>query len=143
MLVRDVMRTDVKTIEPDANIQEAAEKMTRFRIGSLIVTEGTRLVGIITERDILMKIVAKAKDPAKTKVSDIMTKEVIMISPDKDLEEAALVMVEKKIKKLPVLLYDKLIGIITATDICAAQPKLMEEISQILIIPGRRKIVGG
>ncbi|MBM3304309.1 MAG: CBS domain-containing protein, partial [Candidatus Aenigmarchaeota archaeon] len=102
MLVRDVMNKDVKTIEPDSTVQEAAAKMARYSIGSLIVIRGGSLQGIITERDIMSKAVAKALDPSETKVSDIMTKEVVMIAPERDVADAAEVMIERGIKKLPV-----------------------------------------
>ena len=80
MQVREIMISDVKTIEKDATIQEAAEVMSKHGIGSLIVTEDSRVIGIVTERDILIKVVSESKDATKTYVKDIMTKEVIMIN---------------------------------------------------------------
>ena len=77
MLVRDIMNKDVKTIEPDETVQEAAAVMSKFSIGSLIVIKDGSLQGIITERDIMSKVVSKTLDASKTLVSKIMTKSVI------------------------------------------------------------------
>lgn len=143
MQVKEIMNTDVKTTVPEATVQEAAKKMDEFKIGSLIVVTKGKLAGIITERDLLSKVVAEAKDSSKIEVSDVMTKEVIMISPEIEVEEASEVMMEKKVKKLPVIENDNLVGIVTATDIVTAQPKLMEQLSELLLIPGRKKMIAG
>lgn len=143
MLVKDVMNTDVKTVEAGATIQEAAQLMGRHRVGCLIVTKETRLMGIITEDDILRKIVAEDKDVHKAVVSDYMTKDVIMVSPSDDIETAIQIMLDKKIKKLPVVSGNKLIGIVTTTDICTAEPQLIKKISELLLVPSEKKVVAG
>lgn len=143
MLIKDVMKTDVKTIDKDATIQKAAQLMNKYRVGCLIVVKDDRLMGIITEDDILRKVVSKAKDPSKISVKKCMTKEVIMVSPSDDIETAIEIMLKKRIKKLPVVSGNKLIGIVTSTDICMAEPKLMKRISELLLIPSERKMVAG
>jgi len=143
MIVRDVMNTDVKTIKKDATIQEAADLMSKYSIGSLIVVVDSRVIGIITERDILKKVVAAGQDAAQTKVKDIMTEDVIMIGPDTDIEDAAEIMMEKRIKKLPVVSQHRLIGIITATDLCTASPKIIEQLGTLLLLPRRKRAVAG
>jgi len=142
MQVKDVMNTEVKTVGTNSTVQEAAEIMKKFRIGSLIVIEKEKMSGIITERDIMDKVVAEAADSSKVKVKDIMTTDVIMVSPERDLGEAAEIMVEKKIKKLPVLENKKLVGIVTAYDVCAAEPKMMEQIGALMLTT-KKKIVAG
>ncbi len=142
MNVEDVMNRTVQTIEPDASVQAAADKMSKHHIGSLIVVKGNRLVGIITERDILSKVVAQARDSTTTRVADVMTKKVIMVTPDTDIEDAAQIMLEKGIKKLPVVKGNQLIGIITATDVCTAQPKLIRSLSTLLAITKQRAMAG-
>ena len=142
MLVEEVMHTDVKTIGKESTVQEAAEEMKKFRIGSLIVVKNSKLLGIITERDILDKVVAEGESASETKIKDIMTKEVIMISPDRDAGEAAEIMSEKKIKKLPVIKGDKLIGIVTASDLCAAEPKMMEQLAALMLMPKKKAVAG-
>ncbi len=143
MQVKDIMNTGVKTIDPESTVQTAAKKMDEFRIGSLIVVKAGKLAGIITERDLLTKVVVKAKDSSKMKVKDAMTKEVIVVRPETDIEDASEVMIEKGVKKLPVVERDSLIGIVTATDIVTAQPKMMEQLSKLFLIPGSKRAVAG
>ncbi|MEM5797843.1 MAG: CBS domain-containing protein [Candidatus Aenigmatarchaeota archaeon] len=141
MQVKDVMNRDVKTIKKGQTIKDAAELMSRFRIGSLIVVDDSRVIGIITERDILNAI-SQRRDIYETHVEDIMTKKVIMVDPELDINEAVDIMLEKKIKKLPVLKGNRLVGIITATDICAAEPKIIENLAALLVMPGRKLVAG-
>jgi CBS domain-containing protein len=143
MLVKDVMNADVKTVDADATIQEAAQLMSRHRVGCLIVTKDSRLMGIITEDDILRKVVAEAKNASKGTVKDYMTKDVIMVSPSDDIETAIQIMLDKKIKKLPVVSGNRLIGIVTTTDICTAEPELIKKVSELLLVPGEKKMVAG
>ncbi|MBI4182045.1 MAG: CBS domain-containing protein [Candidatus Aenigmarchaeota archaeon] len=142
MQVKDVMVPEVKTIAPAATIRQAAQVMKQFHIGSLIVVDKAKLAGIVTDRDILEKVVAPGSVAAKVKVADIMTKKVVMIAPDADVEEAAEVMVARKIKKLPVVEDNSLVGIVTATDICASEPRLMEQISELFQV-GKKKVMAG
>lgn len=142
MIVKDVMNTDVKTTDDDSSVQEAAKEMKKFRIGSLVVVDGTKMIGIVTERDIMDKVVSEASDPSKIKVKEVMTDEVIMVDPEKDLGEAAELMVDKKIKKLPVIKGNQLVGIVTAWDLCAAEPKLMEQIGELTLIQKKKAIAG-
>ena len=142
MLVRDAMNRKVIAIKPTATAREAAQIMTKYRIGSLLVMEDEKLLGIVTELDILWKIVAKNRDPETTLVNEIMTKEVITIKPDQTLEEAAQIMVEKRIKKLPVVENDKVVGIITATDLISIQPKLIEALAKLLLFTEKKPIAG-
>lgn len=116
MKVREIMK-EAKTIAPDATIKEAAARMNEFRIGSLVVLEKGKIIGIITERDILSKVVAAGKGSASMSVRDLMTANIITIEPEENIEEAASIMSKHKIKKLPVVSGDRLVGIITATDI--------------------------
>lgn len=142
MIVKDVMNTDVKTIKGDATVQEAAEEMKKFRIGSLVVVKDSRLAGIITERDILDKVVAEAEDSSKIRVKAVMSTHLIMVTQDKDIGEAADLMIEKKIKKLPVVKGKKLIGIVTATDLCTAEPKLIQQIGALMLMTKKKAVAG-
>lgn len=142
MQVKEIMHTDVKTIEPNATIQQAAEVLGQNRIGGLVVAKNNRLTGIVTERDIITKVVATARDPQKTRVKDIMTAEVYYITPGTDIEDAGDLMVDKKIKRLPVVEKGMLVGIVTATDLCAAQPQMIEKMSEYLFSPKRQTVAG-
>jgi len=143
MLVRDVMTEDVKTIDPESNVKRAAELMREYKVGSLVVVKNDNLVGIITEDDIIEKVVAENKNPEEVKVRDIMSGKVIVTSPDTEIEEAARVMVKYNIKKLPVIFEGVLVGIITASDIVAAEPKLMEEIEGFVLLARKKGKIAG
>jgi len=133
LLVRDFMSRDVKTVRTDTTVKEAVSKMNKFRIGSIIVMEGKRPVGIITERDILERIVEPCMEPTAIKAREIMSSPVIFTSPEVNIEDAARLMAVKKIKKLAVIEKGKLVGIMTSMDLMRASPKLlnlMEELRQ-------------
>ncbi|MEM5794151.1 MAG: CBS domain-containing protein [Candidatus Aenigmatarchaeota archaeon] len=138
MLIKDVMNRNVIATKPETSVREAAKIMSKYHIGSLIVLEEEKIAGIITEGDILKKVIVEGKDLDETKVRDIMTENVITITPDKTIDDAVKIMTEKRIKKLPVVDNDKLIGIITASDIMVVEPKLIEAIAGLisLKIPG-------
>ena len=143
MQVKDVMVTDVKTIGPAATVQEAAKAMRQFGIGSLIVTEADALKGIITDGDVLRKVVAEGKDGAKTAVREVMTKEIVMVEPEMDVQDAVDVMMEKRIKKLPVVKGSALVGIVTVTDICRVEPRMAEQIGELVFSSASQKRVAG
>ncbi|MBI4173191.1 MAG: CBS domain-containing protein [Candidatus Aenigmarchaeota archaeon] len=143
MLVKDVMNPSVAIIDGSATAQEAAKMMGDGDMGSLIVVKGDLLLGIITERDILRKVVAVSRDPKKAKVTEIMTKDVIMIGPDDDIEDAVEIMLAKRIKRLPVVKGSALIGIVTATDICAAEPKMIKQLTELMLLPQAKKVMAG
>lgn len=143
MLVKEAMKKDVKTIRPSDTVKDAAVLMNENRIGSLVVVSGTGAVtGIVTERDILIDVVATGKNAVDVKVEDIMTKELITISPEKSLEDAADLMTKNKIKKLPVIEGGKLVGIITATDLICYEKRLIEKISNIMLVSPFKRIGG-
>lgn len=139
MLVRDVMRKNVVVAKPSITIREASQVMGELHIGSLIVREGEDIVGILTERDVLLAV-AKGVNTEETVVEEIMSKDVVTIEPDKKLEDAVELMIEHKIKKLPVVEGKKLVGIITASDIVVVEPKLIANIASLLSLrlPGYR-----
>lgn len=142
MQIKDIMKTDVKTTGPRSTIQKAAEEMSDYRIGCLVVVKKERMVGIITERDILTRLVAENLSASKTKVEDIMTTKVVMIEPEKDVTDAAEIMTTRKIKKLPVISNDHLVGIVTLFDICAVEPSLIKKVASLMMLP-KKKIIAG
>ena len=143
MLVKEIMTADVKTITPGSTVQEAAELMAEAGIGSLIVVKRKMLAGILTEGDIIRNVVAKNMLPSQTKVEDVMTTEVVAVGPDTSIEDAANAMTEKKVKRLPVVTESQLVGIVSAMDIVAAQPKMMEQIAKIVLMPVKKKLAAG
>jgi uncharacterized repeat protein (TIGR01451 family) len=115
--VKDVMVTEVVTADAELNVREAVERMNDYDIGCLIVKERGRFVGILTERDVLRRVVAEALDPNETLVRDVMSKSLTVVGPEASLEEATFSMLERRVKKLPVVKGKKLVGIVTLTDI--------------------------
>ncbi|MFH1328653.1 MAG: CBS domain-containing protein [Candidatus Bathyarchaeota archaeon] len=112
--VRDIMVTDVTTVESSATALDAAKVMGESGVGSVVVLESSKPVGILTERDFITKIVSKEVNPAEVKVSDFMSKLLITVLPDVDISSAASMMSEHGINRLPVVSDGKLLGIVSA-----------------------------
>jgi CBS domain-containing protein len=113
--VKDFMTKGVLTIDAEKTIFEAAELMSQKEVGDVVVVKGEIPRGIVTERDFVRRVVAK-KRPLDTKISDIMSKPLITIAPEASLKEAARKMVNKGIRRLPVVEQHKLVGIIVVSD---------------------------
>jgi len=132
MKVEDVMIEGVITIDSDASVMKAVKMMNENEIGCLIVTRRGKAVGIVTERDLLARVIAKSKNPKKTRVREIMTKPLISGQPEMDLEEATKLMFKMKIKKLPVVESEgKLAGLITLTDVARFQPQMIRILKKL------------
>ena len=130
LIVKDLMSTNVFSIDSEASVKEAASKMAQQEIGSLVVTEQGRPVGIVTERDLLSRVLALGRNAEATRIKMIMSKPLICGQPDMDVAEAARFMVGRNIKKLPITQEGRLVGIVTLTDLCAAQPDMYELIEK-------------
>lgn len=134
MELKDIMVQSVVTIEPNDSVKEAAKRMDLYEIGCLIVVGKSGVVGILTERDILTKVVETSKNAEKTKVSEIMSTKLVVGAPDMDIVDAARLMLQKKIKKLPVVIDSKLVGLVTFTDIVRTmrlEPEMMNVIKDL------------
>jgi CBS domain-containing protein len=130
--VEDLMVRNLITIESDSSVKQAAESMNKYEIGCLIVCKKGHAVGIITERDLLKRVVAKAKDVKTTRVKEIMSSPLTTVKPATEVEEAVKLMFQTKIKKLPVINDKKHpIGLVTSTDIARFQPYLMKIVKQL------------
>ena len=129
--VEDAMVKEVITIDEKSTIKEAADVMNRFEIGCLIATRNGKAVGILTERDLLKRVVSQTKNPRKTKVETVMSKPLIVVEPDMDLEEAAKLMFKLKIKKLPVVESGRLVGLVTLTDLARFQPQMIRILKKL------------
>jgi CBS domain-containing protein len=115
--VKDVMVSNLITIEAGATVKKAAELMDKHDIGCLIVVSYGNPVGIVTERDMLGRVLLQKRDLGKTKVGNIMSAPLIASSPDTDIRDAVRLMNERRIKKLPVIEEGQLIGLISLTDV--------------------------
>jgi len=138
VLVRDVMSKDVKVVRLDTTIKEAVATMNKFNIGSIIVMQSDKPVGIITERDVLRRIIELSLAPETQTARHVMTSPITTINETASIEEAAKLMAKKKIKRLPVINDGKLVGILTYTDIVFKVPTLLSVLEEI-IRPYRRK----
>jgi CBS domain-containing protein len=118
MKIRDIMTKDVHTLSADHTLTDAAALMRELDVGVVpIVGKSNELCGVVTDRDIIIRIVALGKDPQMTKIDSIMTKDIITITPDMDLDEAARLMASEKIRRLPVVDGVKLVGMISLGDL--------------------------
>lgn len=115
-LVSDVMKKGVLSIDSSMTIQDAAKMMDDASVGAILVIENGIAIGIITERDITRRVVAKGKQ-LNTNVKDVMSSHLVVVSPDDSVWEAAQLMKNRKIHRLPVVKDYRLVGIITASDI--------------------------
>lgn len=129
--VEDVMVREVITIDENSTVREAADVMNKFEIGCLIAVKKGKAVGIITERDLLKRVVAEAKDVNKTRVKDVMSSPLVVVEPSMDLEEAVRLMFQIKIKKLPVVEEKRLVGLVSLTDIARFQPQMIKILKQL------------
>ena len=132
VLVRDVMSKDVRVVRPDTSVKEVVATMNKFDIGSIVVVQGDRPVGIITERDILRRLVEPCIAPETLTARQIMTSPVLTISETANIEETAKLMARKRVKKLPVINNGKLVGMITYTDIVAKVPTLLSILEELV-----------
>jgi len=117
----DVMVEDVITVEEKATTKKAAELMNEHEIGCLIVVKKGKPAGIVTERDMLKRILLESRDPEKIRVNEIMSKPLIVGKPQMDIEDAVKLMFKRNIKKLPVTDKNHLVGLVTLTDLVRSE----------------------
>ena len=117
MKVRDVMTSSVEWVAPDTSVVEVAQLMKKDDVGSIPICKDNRLIGIITDRDIVLKVVAVGGNTNKMTAKEIMTKDVTFVSADQDVHEAADLMSKYQIRRLPVLEKGNLVGILAIGDL--------------------------
>ncbi len=108
---------NVFSVPPTVTVEDAVAEMNRHRVGSVLVIDSDRLVGIFTERDVLRRVVGAGIDPKRAMVADVMTPGVITISPDSTIEETMVIFTEKRCRHLPVIDHGQLIGTISIGDV--------------------------
>jgi len=123
--VEDVMTKEIITIDENATVKEAADIMDKNDISCLIARRNGRAIGIITERDLLKRIIVEAKNPEKTKVKAVMSSPLEVVAVGTELETALRLMFLKKIKKLPVVNKETILGLVSLTDIARCQPTII------------------
>jgi CBS domain-containing protein len=137
MKVSDVMTTEVETVQMNSTLEEVASIMKVENVGAVpVVDEDDDLVGIITDRDIVVRCVADGKDPAETNVEEVLSHDLETIEPDADVEEAAKLMADRQIRRLPVCEQGELVGMLSIGDLAVkssdheAPGEALREISQ-------------
>ena len=137
MKIKDVMTKSVETVRPDQTLQEAASRMKSLDVGPMPVCENDRLVGMLTDRDIVVRAAAEGRDVRTTKVRDAMTPDVVVCSEDDDVKDAAKTMKDRQIRRLVVVDGQKRVaGIVSLGDIAVdtsdekMSGRVLEEVSK-------------
>ena len=131
MKVKDVMTRNVAYINPASTVVEAAQLMQKHNVGSVPVCDENGIIGIVTDRDIIVRNIAHGKDPHQTPVKDVMTSEVTSVGPETEIRDVFGIMSEKKIRRIPVVENNQLVGIVALGDV-ATSAKQDVEISSTL-----------
>ena len=117
MQLKEVMKTEVVTVGRNETVTNAAKRMREANIGCLVIVDGDSLVGIVTDRDLLIGCLGAGHDPSACQVSDYMSSPVITESPATEIQVAAHMMVSRKIKRLPLVEDGKLVGLVSFSDL--------------------------
>ncbi|MBW2990516.1 CBS domain-containing protein [Candidatus Woesearchaeota archaeon] len=143
--VGDAMTKKPVTISEDTTLKKCAEIMTDKHVGSLLIEKNNKIVGIVTEQDMVRKAMAKLLDPAKIPVRKIMVTEILTVNPKKDIFDALKVMRDHNVRHLPVLDKDKFVGFLTIKDILKIEPQLFELIVEKFELreEARKPVFGG
>ncbi len=115
--VRDLMTQSPTTCEPSTTVVEAARVMASEDVGPVPIVDGGRLVGIVTDRDIVVRVVAEGQDPSSATIGEIASSDLVTVQPDTDLQEAERLMADNQVRRLPVVEGDRLVGIVAQADI--------------------------
>jgi CBS domain-containing protein len=133
--IRDAMTSNPRNVEPDTSVVDAAKLMKSEDVGSLPVLDGDRLVGMVTDRDIAIRVVAEGNDPRTVTVAEIASRDLVTIDPQQNLDEALRLMAQHQVRRLPVVEEDgRLVGILAQADVAqegrdAKTGQMVEEIS--------------
>ncbi len=125
ILVKDIMSKEVKLVRPDSSAQEVVATLNKFNIGSLVVVQKDKPVGIVTVRDVMNRLVEQYLAPKVLTARQMMTSPMTTINVEATVEEAAKLMAQKNVKTLPVMDKDKMVGVISFTDIAFKVPTLL------------------
>ena len=121
ILVRHVMTPAPKSLSPQRTVSDAAGLMEQYDVGVIpLADESGRLVGVVTDRDLVLRVLAKQRDPREVTLGDIATTNLVTVTPDTNITEARDLMAEHKIRRLPVVKEDRLVGILALGDIAVA-----------------------
>ena len=133
--IRDVMTQNPSSCAPSTAVVEAAKVMAREDVGAVPVVEGDRLVGVVTDRDVVVRVLAEERDPQATTVGEIVSSDVVSVAPDAGLDEALRLLARHQVRRLPVVEGDRLVGIVAQADVArhgddSQTGQVVEQISQ-------------
>lgn len=131
MKVREIMSKDIASLRSDDSIERAAQLMKQYNCGSIPVCTQDKIIGIVTDRDIAVRSVASGQDVAQQRVSDIMTENIVFANPEMDVNDAARLMSDRQIRRLPIVENNSLIGIVALGDI-SLEPACQESAEDAL-----------
>jgi len=124
--VKNMMTKRIVSADQSDTVQKIAKKMAQQRVGSIIIMKDNKPIGIVTETDIIKRIVAPAKDPKKINSKDIMSSPIIHVKPEDDIYDVVYKMKKFKIRRFPVVKMGKIVGILTNTDIARVSPEMID-----------------
>jgi len=124
--VKDIMTKNVAYVNPDSTVVETAQLMQKHNVGSIPVCDQTGVIGIVTDRDIVVRNIAHGNDPKQTPVRDVMTAQVTTVTPDADMTEVSKMMATNKVRRLPVVDNNMLVGIVALGDVATDAGFTME-----------------
>ncbi|OOM76431.1 hypoxic response protein 1 [Clostridium puniceum] len=131
MLVKDIMSNNIVSLSSEDSIERAAQMMKQFDIGSIPVCSQERLVGMVTDRDITLRAVATGANGSNQKISQFMTSNPVTGTPDMDVHDAAKIMSEQQIRRLPIVQNNNLVGMVSLGDI-SVEPTLQDNAEEAL-----------
>lgn len=138
--VREVMTSSVRSVRPSQSLADAASLMRSEDVGSLPVAEQQSLIGIVTDRDIVVRAVAEGRDPRQVTVQEVVSRDPVTVRPEQDLDEALDLMARNQVRRLPVVEGGRLVGIIAQADLGlgASEEKVGETVEEISKPASRR-----
>lgn len=135
--IAEIMSRDVQTVAPEESLQQAAQQLREYDVGSLPVTSGTRLLGVVTDRDIAVRGVAEGLDPKQACVSDVMTQQVQSCSIDDDVEAVMQQMGDAQLRRMPVVNRNQeLVGIVALADLALKSGRHIDQTVREISQPG-------
>lgn len=140
MKVHEAMTKNPVTVKPNSSVQDVAKIMSEKKIGSIIISGNGELSGILTERDLVRKVLARGKDPKSVKVKEIMSKPVVRINENSDLLDASELMKKKNIRRLVVVdKTKKIVGILSTNDMARVMRRAVEELTTTYYLMSRER----
>ena len=125
--IEEVMRKDIIKLTPEDTVAKAAREMSKKDLGCIVIVEDSKPTGVVTERDIVKRVISKGKKPSKVKLGSVMSSPVITVDYDSSIHEASKIISEENVRRLIVTKNDEIVGIVTSIDLLNYAPEIFEE----------------